>query len=332
MSYLAFMNMLMLIFRIKFRFTEVALNGKIAMFQWQRVGKKNVKHSSYRILIPMSALLWQWLWDSRTSWQDLRSSCNLIWFKQTKHRTISDFSQVWSRWNENLMSSVTLMKLHCVHLPDIFQLIKHILARIVNVYFNVRSLEICHWELTWKWSHKERTNSINGSNFVGKQGSLCFRSILQENQAFEMKKFFFIENLKAFKVHRHLPNGRSNVFEGVLTTGSEDLCFPPLRKPVLAVSTSDMIPGSSSNNGPWCCGVYALIGMPYKKFLFGSHINKFMREKIFSSFGWISIFDFFSLITQMQIIIKICSKGEKQHEKLNRISTMQTIKNSRFLL
>lgn len=47
-----------------------------------------------------------------------------------------------------------------------------------------------------------------------------------------------------------VPKGRSKVFDGVRTTGKEDLCFPPRLKPVLAVSTSDMIPGSSSNNGP----------------------------------------------------------------------------------
>lgn len=62
-----------------------------------------------------------------------------------------------------------------------------------------------------------------------------------------------------------IPNGLSKVFDGVRTTGSDDRCFPPRRKPVLAVSTSDMMPGSSSNSGPWCWGVYALIGMPWEK-------------------------------------------------------------------
>lgn len=47
-----------------------------------------------------------------------------------------------------------------------------------------------------------------------------------------------------------LPNGRSNVFDGVRTTGNDERCFPPRRKPVQAVSTSDIIPGSSSNRGP----------------------------------------------------------------------------------
>lgn len=46
------------------------------------------------------------------------------------------------------------------------------------------------------------------------------------------------------------PRGRSNVFDGVLTTGNDERCLPPRLKPVLAVSTSDMMPGSSSNNGP----------------------------------------------------------------------------------
>ena len=45
-----------------------------------------------------------------------------------------------------------------------------------------------------------------------------------------------------------LPRGRSSVLLGVLTTGSELLCLPPRLKPVELVSTSDIIPGSSSNN------------------------------------------------------------------------------------
>lgn len=45
-----------------------------------------------------------------------------------------------------------------------------------------------------------------------------------------------------------LPNGRSSVLLGVRTTGRLLLCLPPRRNPVLAVSTSDMMPGSSSNN------------------------------------------------------------------------------------
>lgn len=47
---------------------------------------------------------------------------------------------------------------------------------------------------------------------------------------------------------RKLPSGRSRVLLGVLTTGRLLRCFPPRRNPVLEVSTSDMIPGSSSNS------------------------------------------------------------------------------------
>lgn len=46
---------------------------------------------------------------------------------------------------------------------------------------------------------------------------------------------------------KHIPSGRSSVLLGVLTTGNEDLCLPPRLKPVDAVSTSDITPGSSSN-------------------------------------------------------------------------------------
>lgn len=45
-----------------------------------------------------------------------------------------------------------------------------------------------------------------------------------------------------------LPNGRSRVFDGVRTTGRELRCLFPRRNPVELVSTSDMIPGSSSNS------------------------------------------------------------------------------------
>ena len=42
------------------------------------------------------------------------------------------------------------------------------------------------------------------------------------------------------------PNGRSRVFDGVRTTGNVARCFEPRRNPVAEVSTSDIIPGSSS--------------------------------------------------------------------------------------
>lgn len=51
-----------------------------------------------------------------------------------------------------------------------------------------------------------------------------------------------------------LPNGLSNVFEGVLTTGRELRCLFPLRNPVELVSTSDIIPGSSSNRAEFDVG------------------------------------------------------------------------------
>lgn len=56
------------------------------------------------------------------------------------------------------------------------------------------------------------------------------------------------------KSNGFIPRGLSNVFEGVRTTGNDERVLFPRRKPVLAVSTSDIIPGSSSNNGPWLTG------------------------------------------------------------------------------
>lgn len=46
----------------------------------------------------------------------------------------------------------------------------------------------------------------------------------------------------------YIPSGLSKVLLGVRTTGSEERCLPPRLKPVEAVSTSDMMPGSSSNS------------------------------------------------------------------------------------
>lgn len=46
----------------------------------------------------------------------------------------------------------------------------------------------------------------------------------------------------------YIPKGLSKVLLGVRTTGNELRCFPPLLNPVELVSTSDIIPGSSSNN------------------------------------------------------------------------------------
>lgn len=58
----------------------------------------------------------------------------------------------------------------------------------------------------------------------------------------------------------YVPNGLSRVLLGVRTTGREDLCFPPLRNPVEAVSTSDMMPGSSSKSRLLVGGGYRAIG------------------------------------------------------------------------
>lgn len=51
----------------------------------------------------------------------------------------------------------------------------------------------------------------------------------------------------------YIPNGRSRVLLGVRTTGNEERCLPPRRKPVDDVSTSDMMPGSSSNSNAFVC-------------------------------------------------------------------------------
>jgi hypothetical protein len=54
--------------------------------------------------------------------------------------------------------------------------------------------------------------------------------------------------LQVRSVSRQLPSGRSRVLLGVRTTGKLLLCLPPRRNPVLEVSTSDMMPGSSSKS------------------------------------------------------------------------------------
>lgn len=70
----------------------------------------------------------------------------------------------------------------------------------------------------------------------------------------------FIRYFTEKRGEKFIPRGRSNVFDGVRTTGNDDLCLLPRRNPVLAVSTSDIIPGSSSNNGPWLTGAYPRTG------------------------------------------------------------------------
>lgn len=54
--------------------------------------------------------------------------------------------------------------------------------------------------------------------------------------------------LGSINIFRELPSGRSKVLLGVRTTGRLLLCLPPRRNPVLEVSTSDMMPGSSSKS------------------------------------------------------------------------------------
>lgn len=62
---------------------------------------------------------------------------------------------------------------------------------------------------------------------------------------YKVVKWNFGSNLMYISV---LPSGRSKVLLGVRTTGKLLLCFPPRRNPVLEVSTSDMMPGSSSKS------------------------------------------------------------------------------------
>lgn len=64
--------------------------------------------------------------------------------------------------------------------------------------------------------------------------------------------------LPADKFKEVLPSGLSKVLEGVRTTGRELRCFPPRRNPVELVSTSDIIPGSSSNSIAVLGGGYPL--------------------------------------------------------------------------
>lgn len=111
----------------------------------------------------------------------------------------------------------------------------------------------------WKMCEK----SQNWRNF--KREPFSTRRRRQSNKKSKVFEYsisiFFLFLTKAqtkIKMVR-LPRGRSNVFDGVRTTGNDDRCLLPRRKPVLAVSTSDIMPGSSSNNGPWFIGAYPRI-------------------------------------------------------------------------
>lgn len=104
-TYFVFVNMLMRIFSIEFRFTEIlqktpknkskcfVINGFDIKKKWKK--KLSLFEHSYLILIPMRSGLWEWLWNTRTSWQYVRCSY-FIRFKQTKHWPIPNLPKMRS--------------------------------------------------------------------------------------------------------------------------------------------------------------------------------------------------------------------------------------------
>ena len=84
-----------------------------------------------------------------------------------------------------------------------------------------------------------------------------------------------------YMVHNLSPNGRSIVFDGVRTTGSDARCFEPRRKPVAEVSASDIIPGSSSISELLreSIGIINLFGISYSDNQLGPRLKIVETEK-----------------------------------------------------
>lgn len=66
--------------------------------------------------------------------------------------------------------------------PEILEFVEHVFVAVVNVYFNVRTVEILHGKLLGKTSDEESLYGVYARYFVRQQCPLRLVPVLQEHQ------------------------------------------------------------------------------------------------------------------------------------------------------
>ena len=71
----------------------------------------------------------------------------------------------------------------CFDLPQVLQLVKHVLGAVVDVNLHHVRVEVLHCELLGEGAHKERLHCVDACYLIRQQGSLRLVPVLQEHKA-----------------------------------------------------------------------------------------------------------------------------------------------------
>lgn len=74
--------------------------------------------------------------------------------------------------------------------PNVFQLVEHVFAGVVDVNFHVRSLQVGHGELPGKRADKEGSYRVDGCDLVRQERPFGLGAILQEYQTWNQSFSF----------------------------------------------------------------------------------------------------------------------------------------------
>ena len=66
--------------------------------------------------------------------------------------------------------------------PQIFKFVEHVFVAVVNIYFNVRTVEILHGKLFGKTPDEESLDGVYACYFIRQQCPLRLVPVLQEHQ------------------------------------------------------------------------------------------------------------------------------------------------------
>jgi hypothetical protein len=83
---------------------------------------------------------------------------------------------------ENVPCRVKYLRVYRL-LPQVLELIKHVLGAVVDVNLHHGRVEVLHCELFGEGAHKERLDGVDARYLVRQQGPLRFVPVLQEHKA-----------------------------------------------------------------------------------------------------------------------------------------------------
>lgn len=74
------------------------------------------------------------------------------------------------------------MQYLCFDLPQVLQLVKHVLGAVVDVNLHHVRVKVLHCELLGEGAHKERLHGVDACYLVRQQGPLRLVPVLQEHK------------------------------------------------------------------------------------------------------------------------------------------------------